>query len=71
MSSGFWLSVSGITLGVAITATGLAARISERLITLTGPSYPRAIFVIATAGMALGVLIPSTCLLYTSDAADE
>ena len=60
MSSGFWLLVSGIILGAAITSTGLAVRISERLIDLTGPSYPRAIFVIAAAGMALGVLIPST-----------
>ncbi len=60
MSSGFWLLVSGIVLGVAMTATGLAARISERLIDFTGPSYPRAIFIIAAAGMALGILIPST-----------
>lgn len=60
LSTGFWLLVSGIILGVAISSTGLAARISERLINLTGPSYPRAIFVIAAAGMALGVLIPST-----------
>ena len=60
MSGGFWLLVSGIILGAAITATGLAARISERMIEFTGPSYPRAILVIATAGMALGVLIPST-----------
>lgn len=60
MSSGFWLLVSGIILGVAISATGLAARVSERLTSLTGPSYPRAILVIAAAGMALGVLIPST-----------
>ncbi|MEP3638189.1 MAG: SLC13 family permease [Paracoccaceae bacterium] len=60
MSSGFWLLVSGIILGAAITSTGLAVRISERLIELTGPSYPRAIFIIAASGMALGVLIPST-----------
>ena len=60
MSGGFWLLVSGIILGVAITTTGLAARISERLTDFTGPSYPRAIFVIAAAGMALGILIPST-----------
>lgn len=60
LSGGFWLLVSGIILGAAITATGLAARVSERLIGLTGPSYPRAIFIIAAAGMALGVLIPST-----------
>ncbi|MDA8584851.1 SLC13 family permease [Rhodobacteraceae bacterium] len=60
MTGGFWLLVSGIILGAAITATGLAARISARLIGLTGPSYPRAILVIAAAGLALGVLIPST-----------
>lgn len=60
MSGGFWLLVSGITLGAAITATGLAARVSERLIALTGPSYSKAILVIAGAGLALGVLIPST-----------
>lgn len=60
MSSGFWLLVSGIILGVAISATGLAARVSGRLIVLSGPSYPRAVLVIAAAGMALGVLIPST-----------
>ena len=60
VSEGFWLLVSGIILGAAITATGLASRISGRLITVTGPSYPRAIMVIAGAGMALGVLIPST-----------
>ncbi len=60
MSSGFWLLVSGIILGVAISATGLAARVSERLIGVTGASYPRAILIIAAAGVALGVLIPST-----------
>ena len=60
MSGGFWLLVSGIILGAAITATGLAARISGRLIDFTGPSYPRAVFIIAGAGMALGILIPST-----------
>lgn len=60
VTSGFWLLVSGIILGVAISSTGLAARISERLIGLSGPSYPRAILVIAAAGIALGVLIPST-----------
>jgi len=60
MSGGFWLLVSGIILGAAITSTGLAARISERLIALTGPSYARAILIVAMAGMALGVLIPST-----------
>ena len=60
MSSGFWLLVSGIILGAAISTTGLAARISERLVALTGPSYPRAILALAAAGMALGVLIPST-----------
>ena len=60
LSEGFWLLVSGIILGAAITATGLASRISGRLIAMTGPSYPRAIMVIAAAGMALGILIPST-----------
>lgn len=60
MSGGFWLLVSGIILGAAITATGLAARISGRLIALTGPSYPRAILAVAAAGLMLGVLIPST-----------
>lgn len=60
MSSGFWLLVSGIVLGAAITSTGLAARISERLIAVTGPSYPRAILIVAAAGFALGILIPST-----------
>ena len=59
-SGGFWLLVSGITLGAAITATGLAAHISERLIALSGPSYPRAVVLIASAGLALGILIPST-----------
>jgi di/tricarboxylate transporter len=60
MSGGFWLLVSGIILGAAITSTGLAARISERLIAVSGPSYPRAILIIAAAGFALGILIPST-----------
>ncbi len=60
MSSGFWLLVSGITLGAAITSTGLASRVSAHLLAATGPSYPRAIFVMAATGMALGVLIPST-----------
>lgn len=60
MSSGFWLLVSGIVLGAAITSTGLAARISAHLLAATGPSYGRAIFVVAAAGLALGVLIPST-----------
>lgn len=60
MSSGFWLLVSGIILGVAISATGLAKRISARLVALTGTSYARAVLVIAAAGLLLGVLIPST-----------
>lgn len=60
ISSGFWLLVSGIILGAAITSTGLAARISGRLVAVTGPSYPRAILFVAIAGFALGVLIPST-----------
>lgn len=60
VSGGFWLLVSGIILGAAITATGLAARISERLIGFSGPSYPRAILTVACAGVALGVVIPST-----------
>ncbi|MEO0829394.1 MAG: SLC13 family permease, partial [Pseudomonadota bacterium] len=60
MSGGFWLLVSGIILGAAITSTGLAARVSERLIGFTGPSYPRAVLILALAGVALGVLIPST-----------
>lgn len=60
MSGGFWLLVSGIILGAAITATGLAARVSERMVSFTGPSYRRAVFIIAAAGLALGVLIPST-----------
>ena len=60
MSGGFWLLVAGIILGAAIISTGLSARVSERLIALSGLSYPRAILIIASAGMALGILIPST-----------
>lgn len=60
MSGGFWLIVSGIILGTAITATGLAARISGRLFALAGPSYGRATLVIATTGLLLGILVPST-----------
>ncbi len=60
MTGGFWLLVSGIILGSAITTTGVATRISERLIALSGASYPRAILIIAAAGLFLGVLIPST-----------
>ncbi len=60
LSEGFWLLVSGIILGASITATGLASRISGRLMAVTGPSYPRAILAVASAGMALGILIPST-----------
>lgn len=60
MSGGFWLLVSGIILGSAITSTGLAGRISDRLMSVTGPSYPRAVLIVAASGMALGVLIPST-----------
>jgi len=60
LSSGFWLLVSGIILGASITATGLASRISGHLLAATGPSYPRAVLIVAAAGMALGILIPST-----------
>ena len=59
-TGGFWLLVSGIILGAAISSTGLAARISENLLALSGPSYARATLVIAGAGLLLGVLIPST-----------
>ena len=60
LSSGFWLLVSGIILGASITATGLASRISGHLLAATGPSYPRAVLIVAAAGMTLGILIPST-----------
>ncbi len=60
MSGGFWLLVSGMILGAAITSTGLAGRISDRLMSVTGPSYPRAVLVVAASGMALGILVPST-----------
>lgn len=60
MSGGFWLLVSGMILGAAITSTGLAGRISNRLMFITGPSYPRAVLALAASGMALGFLIPST-----------
>lgn len=59
-SGGFWLLLGGIVLGVAVITTGLGAHISNRLLALSGRSYSRAVFVMATAGFLLGILIPST-----------
>lgn len=59
-SGGFWLLVGGIILGVAVITTGLGTQISNRMLTLSGVSYPKAVLVVATAGFLLGILIPST-----------
>ena len=60
VSDGFWLLVSGIILGTAITSTGLADKVSERLLLFTGPSFPKALVAVSICGMALGFLVPST-----------
>ncbi|MBF9037384.1 hypothetical protein LSUCC0246_02520 [Rhodobacterales bacterium LSUCC0246] len=60
VSGGFWLLVSGIILGTAITSTGLADEVSKRLILYTGQSYPKALIAVAICGMVLGFLVPST-----------
>ena len=59
-SGGVWLMLAGIVLGAAIVATGLAARLADGLYALTGGAPARAVLVVGAAGLALGVLIPST-----------
>jgi di/tricarboxylate transporter len=58
-ASGFWLLVGGLVIGSAITSSGLGERIAGRIFALTGPSYPRAVWFLSFAGLALGALVPS------------
>ncbi|MEP3276634.1 MAG: SLC13 family permease [Stappiaceae bacterium] len=59
-SSGFWLLFSGIILGAAVSATGLASRFSAYLSGWSGNTYGQSVATLSLAGLALGVLIPST-----------
>ena len=58
-TSGFWLLVGGLVMGAAIAASGLGDQIARRIFAVTGPSYARAVWVLAIGGMLLGALVPS------------
>ncbi|WP_153768999.1 SLC13 family permease [Labrenzia sp. CE80] len=59
-TGGFWLLVSGLIVGSAITQTGLGKQIASRIFERTGTSYSRATLILALTGLGLGLLIPST-----------
>lgn len=59
-TGGFWLLFSGLIIGSAITQTGLGKQFASRIFERTGTSYKRATLVLATTGLGLGLLVPST-----------
>jgi di/tricarboxylate transporter len=59
-ASGIWLLIAGLIIGAAITGTGLGQQIATRIFERTGASYARSVGVLALAGVALGLLVPST-----------
>lgn len=59
-SGGFWLLFSGLIMGAAISQTGLGKQLALRLFASTGPSYRRAVLLLALCGLGLGLLVPST-----------
>lgn len=59
-TGGFWLLLSGLIIGAAITQTGLGLQIASRIHARTGGSYPRAVVLLTFSGLGLGLLVPST-----------
>ncbi len=59
-SGGTWLMISGLVIGTAITQTGLGQQIATRIFARTGTSYIRTVLLLATSGLLLGFLVPST-----------
>ncbi len=59
-TGGFWLLFSGLIIGAAIGESGLGRQIAMRIFARTGGSYARAVFLLCTVGLGLGVLVPST-----------
>ena len=59
-STACWLIVSGMIIGIAITETGLAQRISSRFTRYLDSSYARLITGIVLMGVMLGFVMPSS-----------
>lgn len=59
-SGGFWLLLSGLIIGTAITTTGLGRQIALRIAARTDASHLRATLLLAACGFGLGLLVPST-----------
>ncbi|NKB53332.1 MAG: hypothetical protein GKR97_14100 [Rhizobiaceae bacterium] len=57
---GIWLTISGLIIGTSITQTGLGQQIATRIFARTGASYIRTVLLLATSGLLLGFLVPST-----------
>ena len=59
-TGGLWLMVSGLIIGTAISQSGLGQQIASRIFARTGTSYTRTVLLLATSGLLLGLLVPST-----------
>jgi di/tricarboxylate transporter len=58
-SAAFWLVVSGYVIGIAITRTGLAARVARLLAARIATSYPRMVLGVVGLTYALAFVMPS------------
>ncbi|MFT3688827.1 SLC13 family permease [Paenirhodobacter sp.] len=58
-SAAFWLILSGYVIGIAITRTGLAARVARLLASRLTRSYPRLVFGTVALTYALAFVMPS------------
>jgi anion transporter len=59
-ASAFWLVFGGLLIGAGVRRTGLAERLARRITARIGGSYAAVIVAIATLGLVMGFLIPST-----------
>lgn len=59
-TGGLWLMISGLIIGTAISQSGLGQQIAARIFARTGTSYTRTVLLLATSGLLLGLLVPST-----------
>ena len=55
-----WLIFGGLVVGVAVTVTGLGARMAGRLALLFGRSYAGIVFGMVSVGVALAFVMPSS-----------
>ena len=59
-SAAVWLVFGGLVIGVAVERTGLGERLARSLVGLFGDSYLRVLLGVATVGVTLAFLMPST-----------